>query len=275
MNEIPQGPPITSANPIQWIEYIGPCIAQSRMFGCDNEAQGKVLASMQVTQNLSLMDIMRTYHFVDGKLSMRAESMLSTFRDQYGGKHVILRRDPECAAVRLTDRHGVSTECSLTWEQIKDEPFTKGKKGQIKDNYATPHKRMQMLWARLISDSMRSVEPGVVAGVYTPEEIGDFTGREIEGSTVTTLADQPQPQLPAPATTQPPVQSWNMSDQAGPEEIQRIKDLITEIHAHDPEIVDRVKAVLGEMGKTLSQLTHSEAQRMQAKLDAKLAGTRF
>lgn len=290
MNEIPQiqisqlPTPINLPAVIQYIEYMGPIIAQSKMAGCDNVAQGKVLASMQVMRGIPLDEIIKTYHFIEGKLSMRSEAMLHKFRDQYGGKHVILRRDPEVVAIRLTDRHGVTTERSLSWEEIKDEPFTqkpKSKGGGLKDNYATPHKRMQMMWARLVSDTVRAVEPGVVAGTYTPEEIGDFSpGSEvaIEGeftteaiSPATTLAERAPPQLPQ----QPPVMSWNMSDPAGPDEIQAIKNLVTEIAPHDADVVTRLKAVLDGMGKKLDQLTHAEAQQMKAKLDARLAGFRF
>lgn len=274
MNPLPPSPPLSNlSSPIQWIDYIGPQIAQSRMFGCDNEAQGKVLASMQVTQGISLMDILRTYHFVDGKLSMRAEAMLATFRDQYGGQHVVLKRDPEGAGIRLIDRHGTVTECFLSWEQIKNEPFTKDKKGGVKANYATPHKRMQMLWARLVSDSVRSVEPSVVAGIYTPEEIGDFS----QASEVTTLAESAPPQrLPPEQTTQlaapqsPPVYSWRDTDPASPETIAAIRDLIAEISQHDAEIVLRLKKVLEGMGKKLDQLNHGEAQQMKSRLQAKL-----
>lgn len=272
MNDMPQAPSLSAmTNPLQWIETVGPIISASRMFGCDNVAQGKVLASMQVTHGLPLMEIMRTYHFVDGKLTMRAEAMLAKFRDQYGGKHTVLRRDPEQAAIRLVDRHGVSTDCSLSWEQIKDEPFTKDKKGGIKTNYATPHKRMQMLWARLVSDAIRSVEPGVVAGAYTPEEVAEFTfGGE---ASLPEEAPQEQPetttQLMAPEDEKP-VYSWRESDPASPDTIANIRNLISEVSQHDPGIVDKLKQVLAGMGKKLDQLTHGEAQAMQSKLQAKL-----
>lgn len=287
MNHLPDHPPMAALqNPIQWVEYIGPIIAQSRMFGCQNEAQGKVLASMQITQGVALMDIMRTYHFVDGKLSMRAEAMLATFRDKYGGQHVVLRRDPEAAGIRLVDRHGVVTERFITWEEIKNEPFTKGKNGQVKDNYATPHKRMQMLWARLVSDAVRAVEPGVVAGAYTPEEISDFgqgsgtSASLVESAEVTPTPQQAQPQtqqqtqLTAPADAKP-VYSWRDTDPATPETITEIRKLIGELSQHDPGIVERLKKVLEGMGKKLDQLNHGEALAMKSRLSAKLTGTRF
>ena len=45
---------------------------------------------------------------------------------------------------------------------------------RIKAKYATPRSRMQMLWARLISDSIRIVAPEIITGVYVPEEVDDF-----------------------------------------------------------------------------------------------------
>jgi hypothetical protein len=46
---------------------------------------------------------------------------------------------------------------------------------RIKDNYATPRARMQMLWARTVSDGVRSICPGATRRRYTPTEIADFT----------------------------------------------------------------------------------------------------
>jgi hypothetical protein len=40
-----------------------------------------------------------------------------------------------------------------------------------------------MLWARLVSDTVRALDPGVNSGAYTPEELQDFN-------------EQPQPERP-------------------------------------------------------------------------------
>ena len=50
----------------------------------------------------------------------------------------------------------------------------RGQKPPLKAKYSTPRARMQMLWARCVSDGVRVVAPECVQGIYTPEETSDF-----------------------------------------------------------------------------------------------------
>jgi hypothetical protein len=52
---------------------------------------------------------------------------------------------------------------------------------------------MQMLWARVISDGVRTLAPEIVYGIYTPEETQDFEPAPRKS------ASSPQVALPAPA----------------------------------------------------------------------------
>ena len=150
------------------------------------------------------------YHIVSGKLSMKADAMLAEFRTR-GGKHRVVKRDAEQAAVELSI-DGQSLEFAFTWDEAKSEPFVyTGKESEnirfiaagnkdelakrLKSKYASPRSRMQMLWARVISDGVRTMMPEVNLGTYTPEEINDFAvgGGEREPSSVAPAE--------APATT--------------------------------------------------------------------------
>jgi hypothetical protein len=50
-----------------------------------------------------------------------------------------------------------------------------------------------MLRARVISEGIRSVYPGVIVGEYTPEEVGDF--KEVRASEVIDIPPAPQIEL--------------------------------------------------------------------------------
>jgi hypothetical protein len=63
---------------------------------------------------------------------------------------------------------------SLSWEDVQQERYIYAKDGSLKDNWATPRGRRQMLWARVISEAVRTLAPEIVAGTYTPEETHDF-----------------------------------------------------------------------------------------------------
>ena len=156
------------------IKTLGVIFSKSGMFGAKTDEEGLVIAMTCVMEKKTPMEFQQTYHIIDRKLVMRADAMLAALLE-VGGDYVILKRDSECASVQMKcgTRDGVFT---LTHDQVKLEPFYWNREHtEPKDNYATPHKRMQMLWARVTSDGCRAVNPGGVKGIYTPEEVGDFT----------------------------------------------------------------------------------------------------
>jgi hypothetical protein len=164
-------------NPIEAIDRIGEFFTSSGMFGCNNKSQGMVLAMACLAEKKSPFEIKRAYHLVDGELSMRTDHMLGRFRS-IGGKHKIVSRTPEVASVELT-LDGEKQTFSFSWVDAQKEPFvwsnSKNTKGEWlpKKNWATPRARMQMLWARVVSDGVRAMAPEIVSGTYTPEEVND------------------------------------------------------------------------------------------------------
>ena len=190
-------------DPLEFMRIVGDDIAKSGMFGCSSIEQGRILALTCLKKGLDPMSLVETYHLFNGELSMRADAMLAGL-SRVGGRYRIIARGPEAAEIEIQrgeDRY----RFALTWEEAQKEPFTKNKKGELKDNYATPRSRMQMLWARVVSDGVRTTWPEVVCGVYTPEELGDLSEpapsatseRKVDNSVVdgtfTVVADHPAP----------------------------------------------------------------------------------
>jgi hypothetical protein len=160
-------------DPIAGITQIGEMFASSGMFGCTRKEQGQILALACMSEGKSPFDIKRTYHLMNGELSMRADAMLAHFRQKAGGKHKVIARDETKASVELT-LEGKSQTFTFSWADAEKEPFVLDKNGKVKKNYATPRARMQMLWARVISDGVHTMAPEIVSGVYTPEEIDEM-----------------------------------------------------------------------------------------------------
>ena len=210
------------ANVKELIEYVGDAIHKSGIFGCGNAFQGKVFALEALTGRF--LRLASEYHvFPNGKLSRRADAMLAGFVEA-GGTYQIVQRDADAVSIdmQIGDSH---FEFGLTWNECLLEPFVyQGKESEIiaklhrgeqpllKPKYATPHSRMQMMWARLVSDAVRAIHPPVVMGRYTGEELG-FDVKELIGNPP---ADKPvmvAPSVPTPAVTSPPVET----PVAGPE----------------------------------------------------------
>lgn len=61
---------------------------RSGMFGCSQPGQGAVLLSTCMTDRISPIEFIRTYHLIEGRPSMRADAMLAKFVQQ-GGRYKI------------------------------------------------------------------------------------------------------------------------------------------------------------------------------------------
>ena len=170
------------ADPMVAVEKLGDWFFKSGLFGLANPSQGHVVAMACLCDRVNPMEIGRRYHVIEGRLSMKAEAMLAGFHER-GGKHRIVERSPEAAEIELTPPGGDPVKFRFTWEEAKQEsfPYRNGKDGDLKNNWRTPRGRMQMLWARAVSDGVRAIMPGVVVGTYTPEEIGDMPAALPEG----------------------------------------------------------------------------------------------
>lgn len=174
---------------LSFVKETGEAIAKSKIFSCENEYQGRVIALSCYVTRRDPLSIPQEFHLMAGKLSLRSDAMLGRLQ-KAGGSHEIVARGPDGAAIKVTYKGQTYTE-SLTWDEAKLEPFVY--QGKPKDlmpkllagkldeltlstNYATPRRRMQHLWARVVSDAVRAVAAELVTGSYTPEEVSDFSG---------------------------------------------------------------------------------------------------
>jgi hypothetical protein len=171
------------ADPISAAKELGSAIAKSQMFGAESESQGMVLAMHCMVRQCDPLTLVESYHLMHGKLTLKSEEMLArVVRD--GGKYEIIEHSPEAAEIEITYQGRTMRE-RFTWEEAKLEPFVyRGKPAEIiphllagnlnkltiSTNYATPRRRMQHLWARVVSDAVRVVAPNLLGGKYTPEE---------------------------------------------------------------------------------------------------------
>lgn len=159
-------------NTMQDLIQAGQLLAQSGMFGVNNDAAGFVIAATCQQQRISLLDFRRTYHIVDNSPSMRADAMLAELRKR-GGKHRIIENSVNRAAIEI-EFEGQSLPFSFSMDDAKRTGDCFQKDGKtLKHNWT---KRPEdMLWARCVSRAVRRICPEIVAGLYTPEEVADFS----------------------------------------------------------------------------------------------------
>ncbi|MBX3422241.1 MAG: hypothetical protein KF752_11865 [Pirellulaceae bacterium] len=174
------------------LQELGKAIALSGMFGCQDVHQGLVIAADCFVRGMPLLEYQSRNSMVMGRPSMRYDAMLADFDALPGCRHVVLKKEPDEASIAFYYPGGGGDICEsvfcLTWEDARQETFpytgkeevilgqlARGEQPPLKAKYATPRSRGIMLFARCVSDAIRSIAPQVSAGRYTPEELEDVT----------------------------------------------------------------------------------------------------
>ncbi|MFA6063940.1 MAG: hypothetical protein WC736_15235 [Gallionella sp.] len=159
--------------------------AQAHVMGAQNPAEG--MLAVTLIHEIGIVKAEATYHIMMGRLTKKAEAILADFV-KAGGKYKILQRDATGAKVVASMGETKDATFSFSWDDALQEPFVyagsaKDQRAELKkpleqrtlkDKYATPRSRMQMLWARLVSDMGRALCPSATDGMYPPEEVSDF-----------------------------------------------------------------------------------------------------
>ena len=270
------------ADPVAAVTTIGKAITASRIFGCQNEAQGQILALECLAKRLPPLALAEQYHLIDGKLSMKADAMLAGFED-LGGEYEIKEYSPN--ACEIIFRRGKNVlPIRITWEMAQQEKWPFGKGKDLKTNWSTPIGRQDMLWARVVSRGVRKLAPGVVCGRYTPEEISDFVPAETAApvsaierakSLATSSATAPAEVIIDAEVIETTIDDGEPASEDGKmtsrecepctiEQVESIKAAMAEAKQTGvTDIVDRVKAKLAasEMAK-LSDLSMAEASML-------------
>ena len=202
-------------NNCQEFEWMGKMIASSELFGQQNPMVGAAIVGICHQERKSWLWFMENFHMIKGKVSKKADAMLADFR-RAGGVHEIVTRTDKEASCKFSLGKSKYTS-TIKWEDCLNEPFIYiGKEDEVakileqpngkakltmKAKYKTPRARMQMLWARCVSDGIRVVAPEHCQGVYTPEEVDDYA-QEPKAIQVTGVAsDAPYAATEAAAPT--------------------------------------------------------------------------
>jgi hypothetical protein len=140
-------------------------VAKSGLFGIKTAEQGVALMLIAQAEGLHPAIAARDYHVIQGRPALKTDAMMARFQQAGGKVEWKVYTDAEVTGV-FSHPQGGSLTVTWTLEQAKRI----GLAG--KDNWKNYPRAM--LRARCISEGIRSVYPGCVVGVYTPEEVQDF-----------------------------------------------------------------------------------------------------
>lgn len=228
----------TATTPTAELIEMAKLVAASHLIpGVDTPPAAFTLMLICQAQGLHPGEALTRFHIINDRPVMRADAMQAEFQRRGG---IIQWKEwtrEVCRAIYLHPTHapepGIEIITTLAemmesgeamqWD--KEAANEKGSKGKmvLKTNYRTmPHK---MLRARNISEGVRMVLPGVVVGIYTPEEAEDIRreattapkvvqARVIHSRVVQSSADSASTGNGASTTSQTEGQTGGVSDPA-------------------------------------------------------------
>jgi hypothetical protein len=152
--------------PVSDVERMAVAVAKSGLFGVSTPDQALALMLVAQSEGRHPASCAKEYHIIKGRPALKADAMLARFQ-QAGGKVEWVERTNDKVSATFTHEQGGSL--NITWT-LED-----GKRAGLTNNDNWKKYPRQMLSARVISEGVRAVYPSIVSGLYTPEEVSDFT----------------------------------------------------------------------------------------------------
>jgi len=157
--------------PFGEMQRMAEAFVKSALFGVKTVDQAIALMVVAQAEGKHPGTIASEYHIIQGKASLKADAMLARFQ-QAGGK--VEWHDHTNEKVSATFSHPQSGSLRIDWDLARAKAADLGGK----DNWKKYPR--QMLRARVISEGVRATFPAVLQGMYTPEEVQDFTPVQIK-----------------------------------------------------------------------------------------------
>ncbi len=246
---------------IQLTEFFAQTALKAQFLKFNNLEQAKQLAMTAIIRGIDMLEVCLAFDIIGGRLSKKSSAMLAEYKAR-GGKYKILSRTADLASIEYAYDNQTQV-FSLSWSDVQQESYCYEKDGKtLKPRYATPHSRSQMMWARLVSDSVRTIMPEVTGGYYTPEEMQDVIDGEC--TTISMNAGSlPSPNTVAASQVTTTATSANVEVMISPEQQLEMTNLFVMLGLKQ----EQIDASLAARGcKTVSDLTAAQATEAIAKL---------
>lgn len=147
------------------MQVMANAFAKSGLLGMKTPEQALTLMIVAVAEGRHPGSVANDYHIIQGRASLKADSMLARFQ-QSGGR--VEWHDHTNEKVSATFTHPAGGSLRIDWDMARAKAAGLGGK----DNWRSYPR--QMLRARVISEGVRATFPAVLNGMYTPEEVGEF-----------------------------------------------------------------------------------------------------
>jgi hypothetical protein len=152
--------------PLSDMQQMAKIGVESNFFGIKKPTEAMALMLIAQAEGKHPATVFSQYHVIQGRPALKADAMLARFQQAGGSVQWTERSDKACAA---TFAHPQGGKCDIRWtlDDAKRAGLLSGKSNW--NQYPR-----QMLSARVVSEGVRAVFPGVLGGFYTPEEVSQF-----------------------------------------------------------------------------------------------------
>lgn len=155
--------------PYQDMERMAAVIAQSGLFGVKSPVQALALMLVSQAEGQHPATAARDYHVIQGRPALKTDAMLARFQSA-GGR--VQWHDYADEIVSATFSHPAGGSVRVDWS------IDRAKKAGLTGKDTWKQYPRAMLRARVISEGIRTVYPGVLSGMYAPEEVRDMPHEE-------------------------------------------------------------------------------------------------
>ncbi len=166
----PMAPAPGTAVAFSELQAMAKCVADSGLFGVKEPNQALALMLISQANGEHPARACQQFSIIQGKACLTSQAMLAKFQAA-GGRVQWIERTDAAAEAEFSHPAGGTLRVRWTVEQARRI----GLAG--KDNWKNYPR--QMLSARVISEGVRAILPGVILGFYAPEEIGDIPAAEV------------------------------------------------------------------------------------------------
>lgn len=158
--------------PVSEMERIADDVVKSGLFGFKTNAQAMAIMALCTADGIHPATAIRDYHVIQGRPAMKADAMLARFQKAGGVVNWVEYTDTKVAG---EFSHPQSSPHPVRVEWTIEQAKRIGLAG--KDNWKNYPRAM--LRARVISEGVRTVYPGIAVGVYTVEEVRDMPAQAV------------------------------------------------------------------------------------------------
>lgn len=149
--------------PFADMERMAITVAKSNLFGMKTPEQALALMCLAQAEGVHPMIAVRDYNIIDGKPSLKADTILARFMDSGGSVEWHCMTDQKCDATFAHPKAVKPVRLDWTIERAATAGLTN------KNNWRGYARAM--LRSRTIAEGVRATYPAILVGKYTPEEL--------------------------------------------------------------------------------------------------------